>query len=810
VADARRVGRGLVREPTFTTLVTLTIALGIGPSAAVFGLIHDVLYTPLPGVPNTHEAVYVVISSEGRPAGLSLPHYQSLRSSSPALQGLAGHLPSSLQVIPAQGRPIAVEAEVAFGDFFEVLGASAVAGHLPDANGLGPNSDPFVAVISERLSERVFGRRADPIGASLRTTAGDFTVVGVVGAGFRGLHPNRKRDVWLPLSSLEPLINFPMEVLYRPDRPITGQLIALPSEGTTPRGLRNDLAERLRQTVRGSPEAATYLEDVQADVLEGLHALPHGRELTRKTMVFLGWGVAIILTIACANVANLLVFRNLSRRGAIATERVLGASSRRIARRHLMESVALGSGGAVGAILVAGIVTTLFDGWTLAGAYTPEGSVLGSERLFFVAVTGLGSALCFGSIPAILAGRFDLPSALRIAGARTTGGAGRVRAGLAAGQLGLTLALAVGAISMGRTLANLRAVDTGVNIEGVARVSLDAPPDEAAPQRFARYRSLLTAVENVPVVTSVALDEYGVHGSRAIARVRLPDQPVEAALPVVVRSISPGWFDLFGMEVVHGGTFGKDEWLDGPSPSIVITRVLAHSLFDREEVVGKTLVTEIFGERSEQRIIGVVDDYRSMADPDEAVTMVLVPFGSYIPASITVMARSLSDSRAWLSDFRSAIEKAVPDQPVPEPVFVSEDVSRLHETERRLTVLLVTLAAVGAVLSAIGLYGVTFFLVSRRKREFGIRQALGAGPRQVLALVGRSVIAVWVVGLGVGIAGSAGLSLLLENRLFGVERMAPGSIIGGSILICVVSLMASLKPARAAIRAEPIEVLRAE
>ena len=683
----------------------------------VFGMVHELLLRPLPGVLNTDEAAHVVIRAEGSPQGLSLPDLELLRQRAPGLKGFASYFSVPMHVVLGEGRPMRVGAQPFYGDFFEILGVRPSHGRLLRADETGSHADPFVAVISEDLRDRMFGLDANPVGESLRVGEDHFTIIGVAGDGFRGPLPNRRHDVWLPLSSLIPLIGFTAELLDQ--RPTTNHhsFLALPAEGMTPEALAAEFVSVLRQVGRTYPESAEHLGAVTAQVLPGLHTTPSSRQAMRDTVLFMGWAVALILAIACANIANLLLFRNLSQRGAIATQRVLGASTWRIARRQLIESVILGGVGGMAALGVAELIFLPFKGWTLRGAapiaHLPPVSIL----LLCVVAVGCGAVLLFGVLPATVAGRFDLAAALRASRMRDSGRLGWLRKGLSAGQLGLTLALSVGALMMVRTVANIRTVETGLDIDGVVQMGLRAPDDIPRDQRLALYGALLSAVGQRPGVEAVALDQYGPHGSQSLGRVALPGMWNDETPLSLFWQVSPGWFKLFGVEPIHGRTFREDDWTAEIQTRVVVTASLARRLFGRTGVVGRTVVGGTYDDAIERRIIGVVGDYRSMAEPGAPMDVLFVTLGDREPRAITVLAKGGPHSPEWADDIRSTVEGIFPDIPIPEPILLVEKVAGIHEDERLLGQLLLMLALFGALMSGMGLYGVVFFLVSSRTRE---------------------------------------------------------------------------------------------
>lgn len=817
-ADARHAVRGLRRRPRYTALVVLTLGLGIGPAMVVFGMVHTLLLSPLPGVGNTEEAVHVQIWARDRPGGVSQPDTELLRRRLTRTHGLATYGNVSFNVLTDEGRPFGVRAHAVYGDYFEVLGTRPSAGRLLDASATRIGADPFVVVISEDLRDRLFGRAIDPVGSTLRVGEHDLTIIGVTADGFRGPLPNRPKDAWLPLSSLIPLVGFSPDRLGQRSIGRNTDFLALPTEGTTPEALEGEISTVLRQIGGTFPGSAEQLSDVGVQVLPGLHMPPNGRESTMSILTLMGWSVALMLIIACANVANLMLFRNLTERGAIATQRVLGASSGQIARRKLVESLILGLMGAVWALLLAQLIFLPFRGWALPGTAAIEELPLSPQVVLFAGALGLAVAMAFGLVPAFLAGRFNLSAALRSSRMNETGRLGWLRTALAAGQLGLTVALCVGGLMMVRTLVNLRSVETGLDIDGVVRTWLD-PDDVPEDRRLDRQRALLSAVRDLPGVQRAALDEYGPHASRRIGRVARVGELTDETPLSLVWYVSPGWFDLFGVEPLHGRVFDDTEWTGEPQPLAVVTASLARRLFGRTDVVGQTLVLgrSVRGVREgreadpiERRIVGVVGDYRPMYEPETTRDAVFLLYGDSDPSSLTLLVKTERYSREWAASLLSTVEDLFPEQPVPEPVLIEDDVGQLLEDQRLLGHLFTILAVFAGLMSATGLYGVVYFLVSSRMREFGIRIALGADRRRVMALVGRFVASMWSVGIVLGLAGAAWLSSLLESQLFGLEPMDPLSIVFATTLLCLVCLLASLMPARAALRADPVEVLRQE
>ena len=808
--DLRHAIRSMRRRPAFAAMVIVTVALGIGPAAVVFGMVNQLLLRPLPGVANSSAAAHLrFYSSERRgELGLSLFDFDELRVSASHLDGIASYSLTTLDVSVDGNRPFQVWANTIYGDFFHVLGVEPSFGRLLAATESGLDADPLVVVISESLRDRVFGPGEDPIGRSLRVGEHSLAVVGVAGGGFRGPEWGERTDAWLPHSALVPLVNFPPEALSSRNYTMHRRLVVLPRTGVTLDAVEDQIAGIIAQIAVGIPEHAEYLSSLRPTVFGGLHTPPLVRDLTNNTLKLMGWAVALILAIACANVANLLLFRNLARRGAIATVRALGASTGRIARQQVTESLLIATLGAVAAIGVAWLIALPFQGWSLARMQAFEGFTLGWRMLGFILTALVGTVIVFGVGPAVFAGRFDLGAALRASQTRETGRVGWLRTALAAGQMGLTLALMVGSLLMVRTVANLHQVETGLNIEGVASVTIDSGDDMTPEERHVLQRALVSALGELPEAQAVALDIYGPHGSRTVGRITLPGGWDPRGEPTLVWQVTPGWFDLFHVEAINGRTFLDSDWRASRQEGIVLTASLARRLFGRTDVAGQLVLAGFGREPIERQVVGVVGDYRSFADPGQPTDAFFVTYGDFRLPLMMLLIKTKSFSPDVVTKIRTVVESILPEVPVPDPVLLSEKVEDILRDENLLGQLLGILSAFGVLMSAVGLYGVIFFVVSHREREFGIRLALGADAVDILRLVGRSALKIVVGGTMVGLVASYWLATALENRLFGLDLIDLTSYAGAAALLGVVAILACVVPARAAVTVDPVTTLR--
>jgi predicted permease len=409
----------------------------------------------------------------------------------------------------------------------------------------------------------------------------------------------------------------------------------------------------------------------------------------------------------------------------------------------------------------------------------------------------------------MLAGSFDLGGALRDAGGRETGRASALRAAMSATQIALSLVLLVGAFLLVRTVGNLYAVDTGLSIERVAVLGLDLDdvPDE---DRDAVHRRVIAAVRAVPGVDAAALDVYGPHAGASMGGwVRLPSAPDAERVRADLTFVGPGWFEVLGVELVSGRTFRSEDWEPSAPPRLVITAGLASRLFGTTSATGRRLVAG-FTSRVEAEIVGVVEDVR-LGDPDDPADPTFFQPHTDVPSSsLTVLARTRARDAGTHRGIREAVETAVPDLPVPDPMPL---VDRLRERLREQSAfarMITLLGALAALLAAVGLYGVIAFTVAGRRRELGIRLALGADGQEIAGLVARYALGIVAFGTVAGLAAAYGLSRLLESRLFGVAPADPASYAGSALLFAAVAAVACWAPTRSAMRVDPVVTLRSE
>lgn len=812
-SDLEAAARSMMRAKGFSLVVILTLSLGVGSSAAVFGMVNQLLLRPLEGT-HSERAAYLNFRSikdpertDGR--GIAFLDFQELRAASTLLRGMASYGRSPLRMSVREERPVRVMANIVYGDFFEILGVRPASGRLLRAAETELTSDPFVAVISWELAVTHFGNSEAAVGRTMRLNGEAVTVLGVTETGFAGPERGANIEIWVPYPAMVALIGFDIDRLT--SRQYTGHddIIVQLRAGIAANVAEEQIADILQGLAAEHPESTEWLASLRPMLFTGLHIPPLVRERTYGSLRLQAGIVLLVLIISCANVANLLLFRSVRRRSAVATRRALGASTGRIARAHLAESLTLSTLGTLAGLGVAWLVTLPFRGESLARLPSFEAFAIDWRVLAFAGLASVVTAGIFGTVPAFLEGRFDLGAALKGAGGGDARRIAWFRWGMSAGQIALCLSLLIGGILLAQTVRNLYAVDTGLSIEGVWELSFDRPRALDAEALRALDRRVLAAVAQLPDVEGAALAAYGPHGARMGGRIALPGVSRDEALRATITPISPGWFEIFDVGILHGRPFRGSDWDSGGPGGVILTASLARRLFGRTDVVGRTIQAG-FGGLDEVEIIGVTDDIRMAWDLSQPLDAFFVLFGSsYVPYYTLMVRNRVLDPQA-ASQVRIAVEGIFPDEPIADPSRLTARVDRIHSERRLFGLLLGVLSGLGVILAAVGLYGVIAFTVAGRTKEFGIRLALGATGSQVARLVLREAAAIVVAGTLVGLVGAYTLTRLIESQLFGVEVVDPASYGSAALLLGVVAVLACLTPAQAATRVDPVEALRME
>ncbi len=802
--DLRYGMRGLVRNPVFSAVGVLTLALGIGASTAIFSVVDGILLRSLP-FPESDRLVtlWADVSRRGGPVRewLNYPDFHDAERLDHVFEAAAlwgGWGPT----LVGRGDATMLDGyQVSQRMFGDVLGVAPELGR-----GFRPEDDqpgaPGVVVLSYGFWASRFG--ADPaiLGQTLTLDAQPYTIIGVMPPGFR-MPYGEDAQLWGALQW-----NETSQAGTRGHAHIRS--IARLREGMTVEAARVELdrlGARLEVTYPESNTGVGYaLFPLQEDLVS---------VASSALWVLLG-AVGFVLLLVCVNLANLLLARGSARTGELAVRSALGASGGRIAGQLLTESVLLA---VIGGALGLGVA---FLGTDLLVAIAPEGTprihevTVDGRILAFAALATLASAVLFGLLPSLQGSRTDLRSGLSEGG---RGGDGRrrgrsIRSWLVAGQVALAIVMLVGAGLFLRTLGEMSRADLGFDPRGVATFALFLPPTRYpdVETRVGYHREVEARLSTLPGVTAVgAVNSLPLRGQDGDASFTIEGRPVPAPGEETVawiRRVTPGYFDAMGLRLRSGRGFGAGD--DREAPRVVmVNETLARRYFGDQDPVGQRLNFSDPDDPTWREIVGVVGNIRNFGIRDEGRNSVYFPYAQVPSTFMTVVVKSTGDAASVVPMVRREI--GVIDPQIALDVQAMEEVVRgSMEAERFVASLLSIFAAVALILAAVGLYGVVSYGVSRRLREMGVRVALGARAGQIGRLVvGRSVLLA-VAGVVVGLGGALGLSRLVEGLLFGVSPADPGTFATVAVIMVVVAVAASALPAWRAARVDPVRVLKAE
>lgn len=791
--DVRYALRSLLRTPGFTVVAVLTLALGIGANTTLFSVLYAALLRPLPYL-EPDRIVSIGTSQEGRPDNGTASHllYQEWRAEGRALTEL-GAYNGRAAIIGGDGMPERVTGAYATSSLFSIAGSRPLLGRFLREDDERPGT-PETVVLSHALWKRRFGGDSAIIGRAISMNAAPVTVVGIAPASF---DLPRNVQFWRPLQL--PAAGSGISLFIS----VVGRL----APGATLDGARAQLAAI---ALRGDAARPEWQRGAEARVVT-LHERRYGS--TRPLLLILLGTVALVLLIACANVASLLLARATAREREFALRTALGASRGRLVRLLLVESTVLAAiGGAVALLVPAWGIPLLVRVGSLATLRTLDIGVDGvvvAATAAIALVTGLG----FGLVPAFGATRLRLRDSLAGGGAGAQPKHARLRRTLVAGQLATALVLLVGAMLLTRSLVRITSVDPGFQPDHVLGATIDLPratyPDDAATNAF--YGRLLDRVEALPGVQSAALaDMLPLQGFRYSRAVNVDGAPVptDGSDQANFNSVTDGYFATVGMTVEKGRPFASSDVLNG-APVAIVNAAFARRFFPDGDAVGHTI--NMNGEMPvNPTIVGVVRDVRQIGLDVAAAPEVFRPASQSSELPQSVVLRTVGDPALLGEALRRAVLEIDPAQPVSR-VFTLEDDLALTTAPRRANAALVgSFAILALLLSALGLYGVMAYTVTQRTREIGVRIALGARPGAVARLVVGEGARVALIGGVIGIILARAFSRVLADFLFEVHTTDVATFIVAPVLLVGVALLASWLPARRAARTDPMVALRSE
>ncbi|MCP9495921.1 MAG: ABC transporter permease [Pyrinomonadaceae bacterium MAG19_C2-C3] len=801
--DLRYGLRMLVKNPGFTVVAVIALALGIGANSAIFSVVNTVLLRPLPYKdPDRLVMVWEDNTRSGFPRDTpAAANYVDWRDQNQVFEGMAAIADQSFN-LTGIGEPERIEGKRVSANLFPLLGVEPQLGRafLPEEDQPGGGR---VVLLSHGLWQRRFGSDANITGKPLSLNGEIYTVVGVMSPDFQ--FPSREDELWVPIAFTS------QEAASRGRHYL--KVIARTKQGVTLQQAQaemNTIAARLGQQY---PDQNT---DLGATVTS-LHDHVVG-DIKPALLILLG-AVGLVLLIACANVANLLLARAAVRQKEIAVRIALGASRLRLIRQFLTESILLS--------VLGGVVGLLLSLWgvKLLKAFIPENIsqvqsvTVDAKVLLFTLLVSLLTGLIFGLAPITQASNFNLNETLKEGGRDSaTGSRGnRIRGLLVVTEVAISLILLIGAGLLINSFLRLRNVDTGFRADNLLTMRIVLPtlkyPDQT--RRTAFYTELVSRIENLPGVQTAAVTNWiplvQQGDSQGISIEGRPD-PGPGKNPVVVtRVVSPDYFSTMGIQLLQGRQFGDQDRVDSPRV-IVVSQEMARRYWQGEDPLGKRIKTG--GANSPNpwmEIVGVTKDVRQVKLDADPKPQMYVPYTQPVffqPSHLVV--RTDVEPRSLAATVRKTVWEIDKDQPVSN-ISTMEDVLSESIARQRFSMLLLGIfAAVALVLAAVGIYGVMSYSITQRTHEIGIRMALGAQASDVLKLAIGGGLKLVFIGVAIGLALSFVLTRLMSSLLFGVTATDPLTFVAVSLSLIVVALAACFVPARRATKVDPLIALRYE
>jgi putative ABC transport system permease protein len=793
--------RRLLKNPSFTAIAVLTLALGIGANSAIFSVINAVLLRPLP-FPESDRLVGVYQVWKGTRQVMSPANFIDLRAQTQTLEDAAA-VDSTEFTLTGAGDPVRLRGAEVSASFFNVLRARPAYGRTFAADENEPGKDKVV-VLSHGLWQQRFGGRGDVVGSSVLIDGTPRTVVGIMPRGFS--YP-AGQELWIPIE-------------YNDNtRKARGawflSVIARLKPGASAEQSASEIASLGRNLEKAYPRENT---DVGFTTFP-LHEAIVG-DLRPALLVLLG-AVGFVLLIACANVANLLLARAVARETELAVRTALGAGRVRLIRQLLTESLVLGAAGGSAGLLIA------FWGSDMLVALQPDGIprlnevTIDRQVVIFTMVVSLVTGLIFGGIPAFQMTRGSLSLSLKEGGRGNMASAGsaRLRGSLVVAEMALAVMLLAGAGLLIKSFGKLQSVDPGFHPQETLSFELSLPRTtyKEDAQIVSFYERLSDRVRALPGVRAaggvMGLPLSGLRFNISFKVAGRPDAAPGQEPAMEVRVATADYFRTLGVPLKRGRFFTDADTAE-TAPVVLLSEAAAEKYFPNEDPIGKRI--EMGWSRSTDKkraggeVVGIVGNVKELGLDEEFPAEIYLPMRQWPVGRMTMVARTAVPPMSLADEVKQAVRELDSNLPVNEIRTVEDVVAESIAQPRFYMLLLGIFAAVALVLAAIGIFGVMSYTVSQRTREIGIRMALGAQGGSVVSMVVRQAMILAVVGLVVGVVAALALSRTMTTLLFEMSPTDPVTFATVAGVLASVAFLASYLPARRAANVDPIEALRAE
>ena len=817
IRDFRYGLRQLHRSPGFTLTAILTLALGLGANTAVFSLINALLLRPLP-VPNADELAVINILRSDTPDpnySFSAPLLRALEKRHDAFQSLAAFSSRPLQVHGPSGT-VNITGAMVSGQFFQLLQTPPLLGRYLTPQDDQPGGTPtgFGIVISESLWRQWFNAAPGAIGQKLTIANKPFTVVGVMPASFIGADPTQRPEIYVPLWS-EPIVDAPYDNIASGYHSWWMNIVARRNPGASPEQANAALQAATNPILSEAIPDANWIKDArehhfQLTAIPGSRGFSYMQVFWAKPLTVVFAMCAVMLLLACFNLASLLLARSAARQRELATRLALGASRRQLVQQLLIESLTIAVIGTAAGMVAAPLVSRSLAAMLLGNdPFAVIDATLDLRVFAFVALTAIVATLLVGLIPALKATSSNLNEQIK-SGAHAVSARERhqllprILMGL---EVALALVLVVGAGLLASSLTRLYRTGLGFNPQGVVNLDLDMSKQQLDGEPLTRwYHSFADELSHRPGVKAVSYASITpLSGSTWISTYK--SSVSNGDREIHMSTIAPNFFETMRIPLLAGRDF---TWNDSPASGrkIILNQAAAKLLFPGRNPLGQ----HVSNGDDDSEVIAIVGDihYANIRDAAPAGAYMAIGQDKGKKSSYTTVVRLDGPAAPFASAARNLVAQMAPDIPVPIMTTMSTQLDDSISSERMMAILSVFFAACALLVTAIGLYGTLAYATARRTSEIGVRMALGAQRLQVVALIFRENAWVGITGCAAGLIAVLLASKALASFLYSTSTRDPWVLACSVLALIAIASAASLLPAIRAARIEPIEALRTE
>jgi putative ABC transport system permease protein len=805
--DLRFGWRMLAKNPGFTLIAVLTLALGIGANTAIFSVVNATLIRPLP-YPNASRLVMVWESrlpdkdKQNVTSPATFLHWQRNNTAFEAMSICF----NDTGILTGSGSPEQIPIQAVSPNLFSLLGVNAIMGRtfVPAQDNAAGTGD--VAILSFELWQRRYGSDPNILGAKVFVDDKPRTVVGIMPRGFQffvkqGSFYQKPPEMWVPM-------NFAGERAKSPGRYL--QAIALLRHGVTLAQAQSSMTTMAQQMAVDDPEAmknwtvnlVPLRSQLVGDIAPGLR--------------YLQAAVGLVLLIACANVATLFLARAAARKHEITIRMAVGAGARRVVRQILTESCLIAFLGALVGLIFAWAGTRALLNLAPANLIPLEGAAIDMRVLLFTTVVALATGVLFGAVPALQAAR-TAPREPLNEGTRSGSSLhhSRARSSFVVAEVALALILLAGAGLLIRSLTRLTAVDPGFNPKNVLAASVQLPNAKYAKDelRAQFYAQLLTRLRQLPGVRSASANPFlpfaGIIAGTGVDVEGRPPLPMAEKPVIDVTIVEPQFFETMGIPLLQGRSFTEREGVE-LSHKVVISEAMAKKLWPGENPIGKHVTIYMKKETVPSEVIGVVGDVKHAGLDEEVRSTAYWPYPELSFDFMTLIVRTDGDPLAFAPALRETVLSLDKDQPVADIRTMESLLSASLARTRFATALMAAFAGMALLLAVLGIYGVVTYIVEERTREIGIRVALGASYNGIIGLLLKQGMILAGMGITIGTLTSLGLTRLLVKLLFGTKPADPLTFVSVVLGLGAVAVSACYFAARRTTKVDPMTALRWE